>query len=53
MIETTRMLLLLAFVFAVLASLTEASWNPWGEDLREKLNTDYLNQYEGKNKIIW
>lgn len=23
-------------------------WDPWGEDLKEKLQTDYLEQYAGK-----
>ena len=52
------MLLPQCLVLCLMAALVTASedgnskWDPWGEDLREKLSTDYLNQYEGKITLL-
>ena len=52
-----RIIMKLCFVVILLIfcspSSSNASHDPWGENLQPKLHTDYLNEYSGKTKSIY
>ena len=49
-----RIIMKLCFIVILLIfcspSASNASHDPWGENLQPKLHTDYLNEYSGKKK---